>query len=217
MTARDDRQRGAHLPTGPLVGTALSLVLLTAACGGDGDDPPQTQPTASQTASSIPTKTLSPQEQREEDAKADAEATIARYFRVTDEVGTDLKTPLSKLRTVSISTDLAIIEKRYRQERSKGVHQTGKTKAAVQSVEEVNLDNSAPKRSVVPFVLLSVCVDVSEVDVLDRQGSSIVAPSRPEATVSRYAVSNYEWRTNRRGGWRVSSVEYVEEVESCDA
>lgn len=211
MTARDDKQRGAHLPTGSLVGTALSLVLLTAACGGDGDDPPQTQPTSSQTASSIPTKTLSPQEQREEDAKADAEATIARYFKVTDQVGHDPKVSLSKLKSVAISTNLGLLENRYRGYRAEDQRSTGSTRVVTQNVEDVSLDNSNQEKGVVPYVVLTVCIDVSKLDVIDGQGNSVVAEDRPDQRTTRYTVANYSWSKSPRRGWRVASAEDIKE------
>jgi hypothetical protein len=211
MTVRDDKQGGAHLPTGSLVSTALSLVLLTAACGGDGDDPPQTQPTASQTASSIPTKTLSPQEQREEDAKAEAEATIVRYFKVTDQVGHDPTVSLSRLKSVAISTNLGLLENRYRGYRAEDHRSTGSTRVVTQNVDDVNLDNSNPKKGVVPYVVLTVCIDVSKLDVIDGQGNSVVANDRPDQRTTRYTVANYSWSESPRRGWRVASAEDIEE------
>ena len=56
-----------------------------------------------------------------------------------------------------------------------------------------------------PTVQIDVCYDVSGVDILDRDGKSVVTPDRPETGWVRYSVANYQWKERPRDGWRVAS------------
>ena len=79
-------------------------------------------------------------------------------------------------------------------------------------MQSVNLGD---KRDV-PTVQLDVCWDVSNGDVLDRDGQSIVSEDRPERGWTRYIVANHEWRSHPDDGWRVSSGRDLEKAP-CSA
>ena len=64
----------------------------------------------------------------------------------------------------------------------------------------MNLDNSDPKAGKVPTVQIDLCFDVSEVDVVDANGKSVVSPDRPDTGWIRFLVSNYEWDADPDGG-----------------
>ena len=195
-----------------LGGVALAMALLTAGCSGDNTDPGATgTPTASK-SSSTSNETLSP-EQR---AQTDATDALMRYFVVLDDLGKDPDALLSKLKSVAISTQLFVLqENRYKQWRSKGWRQVGDTKVVEHEVQDVSLDNSNPKKGQVPYVVIKACVDVSDSDVVDRSGQSVVPTDRPDTLTSKYTIANYSWDKDPRGGWRVTSVEDVQ-GETCD-
>lgn len=101
-------------------------------------------------------------------------------------------------------------------ERSRGLVQTGETRIAELVVQSVDLDNSDPKAGRVPTVQVDVCYDVSDVDVVDEDGQSIVSPERPEVGWIRYFVANYEWATDPSAAWRVANSKSLEQAP-CDA
>jgi hypothetical protein len=77
----------------------------------------------------------------------------------------------------------------------------------VLQVQSVNLDNSDPSAGKVPTVQVDVCVDVSDVDILDKAGKSTVSQRRPDTGWTRFTVANYHWSSHPKDGWRVATGE----------
>lgn len=187
-----------------------ALVLAAAAgCGSSEADPsPPTAssspPTASSTSASPTTSTDS--------ADADASATMKSYFQVLDELRTEPSTDLKKLSTVATSTQLNAAQTLVRTQRERGQRQVGLTRIAELTVQSVNLDNSDPASGKVPTVVIEVCWDVTEVDVLDKDGTSIISPDRPDTGWTRYTVANYNYAADPTGGWRVATGQDLKET-----
>ena len=195
------------------LGSAALLLLVAgtaAGCGGEDAakaDPPAKSSTASPLASPTPT---TPREK----AAADAQAAIDRYFTVLNEVGQNPKVPLSRLRTVATGTILLAQESQFRQWRKNGWRQTGDVRITDTRVESLSLDNSDPDSGRVPYAVVTICTDATDVDALDRSGKSVVSDSRPDQLTTRYSVANHSWKTAKRDGWRVSSAQ-DQEIGSC--
>jgi hypothetical protein len=191
--------------------TAALLLVVGASCAKDDSEPTdqRSEPTASSSPSSTPT---SPSDA----ATAAATETIANYYAVRNELRQDPTKPLSRLASVAISTELSTQQTLFKRERKQGLHQVGETKVVEVKVESVNLDNSDPQAGKVPTVQVDVCFDVSDVDVLDADGKSVVTPNRPDTGWIRYSVSNYEWDSDPDGAWRVASSQDIERTP-CDA
>ena len=83
-------------------------------------------------------------------------------------------------------------------------------------VQSVDLNNSDPKAGRAPTVQVDVCYNLTDVDVVDEDGESIVNPDRPETGWIRYFVSNYKWETDPSGAWRVATSKSLERAP-CDA
>ncbi len=193
--------------------TAVLLLVAGTSCADDDGDPtdPRSNPPASSPSSSSPTPT-SPSES----ATAAATATVNDYYAVRNELRRDPTQPLSRLKSVTISTELTTQQTLFKRERKQGLHQTGETKVVELQVQSVNLDNSDPQAGKVPTVQIDVCFDVSGVDVLDADGKSVVSPERPDTGWIRYSVANYEWDSDPDGAWRVASSQDIERTP-CDA
>lgn len=188
--------------------TAAQLLAAMMACANGGGDPTTNEsPTPSSSAPS-PATTAPPTET--EIAAAAASALVERYYAVRNRLRQHPKQPLALLKTVAISTELAAQQNLFKTERKKGLHQTGETKVAMLKVQSINLEHSDPKAGKVPTVQIDVCFDVSGVDVLDRDGDSVVSPDRPETGWIRYSVVNYEWDSDPDGAWRVASSQDIE-------
>jgi hypothetical protein len=193
--------------------TAVLLLVAATSCANDDGDPtdPRSNPPASSPSSSSPTPT-SPSES----ATAAATATVNDYYAIRNQLRRDPEQPLSMLKSVAISTELATQQTLFKRERKQGLHQTGETKVVELEVQSVNLDNSDPQAGKVPTVQIDVCFDVSGVDVLDADGKSVVTPDRPDTGWIRYSVANYEWDSDPDGAWRVASSQDIDRTP-CDA
>lgn len=192
--------------------TAVLLLVAGTSCADDDGDPtdPRSNPPASSPSSSSPTPT-SPSES----ATAAATATVNDYYAIRNQLRRDPTQPLSRLKSVAISTELTTQQTLFKRERKQGLHQTGETKVVELEVQSVNLDNSDPQAGKVPTVQIDVCFDVSGVDVLDADGKSVVTPDRPDTGWIRYSVANYEWDSDPDGAWRVASSQDIERTP-CD-
>jgi hypothetical protein len=193
-------QRGVNA-----LATAVLLLAVVPGCSDSADEPPKgatstpRSPTPTTTNPS-PTPTSGSQL-----AAAAASGVVRHYFATVDRLGRNPAEPLRQLAQVAASVQLSAQRRLIAQQREEGLRQTGDTKVAVLEVEAVNLDNSDPAAGDVPTVAIDVCWDVSDVDIVDESGNSIVSASRPDTGWTRYTVANYRWETSSRNGWRVAS------------
>lgn len=189
--------------------TGTLLLVAVSACGENGDDPQPQPPTSSSTSS--PSSSSTPTSPSDS-AAADASEVVQRYFAVLDELRQDPSLPLSKLAAVATSTQLSAQKHLVNGERSRGLQQTGLTRIRKLTVQSVNLDNSDSAAGRVPAVSIDVCWDVSEADLVDANGKSVVSHTRVERGWTRYTVANYHWKTNPSGGWRIASSQNLEQT-----
>lgn len=181
--------------TGALVLAAVS------ACSGTSPDPGATTPLPSATVASSSPTTTSPSEA----AASQASALVHRYFATLDAVRKDKSVPIARLSSVATSIQLDAARRLTSKERSEGDRQTGDTRVSAVTVQSVNLDNSDPAGGKVPTVTVDACWDVSNVDVVDKTGKSIIRSTRADRGWTRYTVANYHWSSNPSGGWRIVS------------
>lgn len=187
-----------------LATAALLLVAITA-CADNDDDPKANGSSPSPTPMS---NTSAPAPQSDSDvASAASAAVVHKYFSVVDTLRSKTNRPLSELSSVATSTQLSAVRFSLLGLRRKGQHQVGATRVARLKVQSINLDNSDPKAGKVPTVLVDVCWDVSRVDVVDKNGTSVVSPGRADSGWTRYTVANYHWSTSKSAGWRIANGE----------
>ena len=202
------------------VGGWLALAGLTvAACAaggpaatGTGSPTPSTpgSPTGTTVSSpppASPSPSLPPVKQEAVDAAQDA---IKRYFRVRDDVGHQPTVEnLAAYEDVAIGTALNDARNAHILMMEDKVHQTGYTVVESMTNPRVDLTNrvqvTPPE---VPTVMLDVCYDVSDVDLINAQGKSVVPPDRKPRGVERIRVYNY---TYPDGPWKVGLVEMLKE------
>lgn len=198
-----------------LLATATAVAIAVGGCASDGNDPEATPTPTSSSSSPAPTTSPTPQSDSEIASEA-ASAVLRQYYDVRNELRQDSSKSLSRLDDVAVSTELAAQRNLFTKERKQGLHQTGETKVAKLDVTSVNLDNSDPKVGKVPTVQIDLCFDVSGVDVIDKNGKSVISPDRPDTGWIRFLVSNYQWDNDPEGGWRVASSQDIERTP-CDA
>ena len=194
--------------------TAVLLLVAVTSCANDGNDPAVSgSPTPSSPA---PTTTTTTPPSETEVASAAASAALRKYYAVRNQLRQDPSQPLGLLKSVAISTELTAQQNLFTKERKQRLHQTGETKVAKLEVLSVNLDNSDPSAGKVPTVQIDLCLDVSDVDIIDKDGKSVVSPDRPDTGWIQYLVSNYHWDTDPDDGWRVASGQDIERTP-CEA
>lgn len=190
---------------------AVAVVALGLSLGAcSGGSAPAAEPSESVSASPSPSPTeLSP----EEEAIAQAEPLVSRYFQMKDEA---LQDPAAfrhqQFEKVAIGTAQNDLKRFHGAAGEQGLHQTGATEIVSIEVDEMDL-TFKPKVTPpeIPYVDFNVCYDVTDLDTVDRAGDSIVPADRKDRGMIKVGVANYEYPD---GPWLVAYTEY-QEGESC--
>lgn len=198
-----------------LIATAALLSVAMAGCTED-EATPAPPPASSATApSSADTESQAPTPSPEDLAAASAEDVVRRYYLVRDELRRDPTRPLSELRSVASSTELAAQRALFDRERGQGLTQIGETAVAVLEIEGVNLGGSSAGGGPGASVQVDVCWDVSAVDIVDDKGMSVVSPDRPDSGWIRYTVVGEDEATEDE--WRVATSQDLERTPCAAA
>jgi hypothetical protein len=191
------------------IATAALLLAATTSCAGDERNDPAASGNSMPSSQAPTTSSPAPQSESEKASLA-VSALVADYYATVDRLSQDANAPLSQLLDVATSLQLSAQRKLLKTQREKGQRQTGDTRVAEVKVQSVNLDNSHPKSGKVPTVEVDVCWDVSDVDVVDADGRSVVVPTRPDAGWTRLTVANYDYKSDPVKGWRVATGRDIE-------
>lgn len=183
-----------------VIATCVSALAAGSSCATGSPDSSPTSGSAPVSNAPTPTQTSDT-----EIASAAASDNVRSYFRVVDELRQDSSKSLEGLRKVATSAQLTTQSRLLENERAKKLRQVGDTELSDVSVESVNLDNSNPEAGKVPTVMVDVCWDVSDADLVDASGKSVVSPDRVDVGWTRYTVANYDYQTDPVTGWRVAS------------
>lgn len=192
------------------VAAIAAAALALSACNSTGDpgsnttgDVATTTTSASATTDASPT-TTTPTPSPEDEAIKAAEEKIPEYFSVADRSLQDPENfKLADFKKVAISSGLVELENRYNVISGQKFKQTGST--VVESMTKPRVDlkldlkKSPPE---VPTVQLDVCIDVSKVNLVDKDGKSQIPATRKPRQLWRVGVSNYEYP--KADAWRVA-------------
>lgn len=195
------------------VGTALIAVLSVSSCSSSSSVPPtpQTSTTASPTSSTTSEAAADPSQE----AESQALAVIPRYLQAIDDLYLDPSRSLDELYEVSVAPEATAEATAIGQFRAEGYLQTGRSQLVEASVSEIDLTNEpdAAPSPVFPSVVVTACVDVSQVQATDGTGSSMIAPDRPRYLVQQLTVVNIDYPD--ASSWRVSSAPNTQ-ASTCD-
>jgi len=155
---------------------AVAAIAATSACTTNDPKAPSTTTSAtSPTTTPTPSSTsLSPAEQ---DVK-DAAQTIARFWGVLDALASDQKKSLDELATVSRDSSINTWRQLLTRHRVQQLTQTGKTVVGESSAKPISASRFA----------VTACIDVSKVNLVDKDGKSVVAANRPPRVQYEYIV-----------------------------
>ena len=136
----------------------------------------------------------------DEEALAAATEAYSAYLKVSDAVGSEGGSNPERYDGVASGPALANASKSAGQFRDMGAHSVGVT-----SFEVADLQSWGYDRERGTFVTLYLCDDVSQVDVFDSNGASIVSPDRPDRTpfeVSLTALVDSELQLASKDAWK---------------
>ncbi|WP_324276933.1 hypothetical protein [Blastococcus brunescens] len=196
-------------------GAAAVLLALTASgCSSSSESGPSSSPTSgtSTTGTPIPSPTApSPVEE----AQAAAVELVPEYLRTIDDLYLDPSLPLDGIYQVAVAPEATAQATAIGKFRSQGYRQTGRSQLVTASAASVDLSNSpaASPSPVFPTVVVTACVDVSQVDAVDATGQSIVPPDRPRYLVQQLTVVNPNYPDT--SSWRVREAPN-RQAQSCD-
>ncbi len=196
-------------------GAAAVLLALTASGCSSSSDPgssssPMTGTSTSQTPSPSPT-TTNPAEEAQELAVD----LVPDYLGTIDDLYLDPSLPLDAIYQVAVAPEATAQATAIGKFRSQGYRQTGRSQLVTASAVSVDVSNSpaASPSPVFPTVVVTACVDVSQVGAVDATGQSIVPPDRPQYLIQQLTVVNPEYPDT--SSWRVSEAPN-RQAQSCD-
>jgi hypothetical protein len=99
--------------------------------------------------------------------------------------------------------------------RSQGFRQVGRSELVTATAESVDLtsDPAASPSPIFPTVVVTACLDVSQVQATDASGNSVVPADRPRYLIARLTVVNPDYPD--ASSWRVSEAPN-RQAQSCD-
>jgi hypothetical protein len=193
---------------------AVILGLTASGCSSSSDPGPSTSPTSatstSQTSSPQPT-TPSPTQE----AQAQAVAFVPTYLQKIDDLYLDPSRSLDEIYQVAVAPDATTEATAIGKFRGQGYRQTGRVQLVSASAVSVDLSNSpaASPSPVFPTVVVTACVDVSQVGAVDATGQSIVPADRPRYLIEQLSLVNPHYPDPT--SWRVSEASN-RQAQSCD-
>ena len=158
--------------------TAVFAVCV-ASCSNPG---PQPNPLPTQVASPlVPSKTGSPSPSAEELKLHKAEGAVYRFWRVIDRLSADPSSDLTELTTVSRGSVAAQWARNINQYRFDEVKAEGRV--AVRDVMARQTKDDV-------LYKVTACIDASKVNLVDKNGKSVVPPEGPRRVSYDYTVEN---------------------------
>ena len=160
------------------VGLALSMALVGCSASTEVDSTPT--PSAPNSSVSVtPTPTPSPMPTPSTASEQAAADGVVAYLRVVDKLGIDPESDLNELNTVATGQALAQMQHNLMQYRIEGWRQTGEQ---VPTFVGSTAGSSAKEWSI------TMCIDVSGVDVVDLDGQSVKNPDGVPRLLTEFLV-----------------------------
>ena len=166
---------------------AAAAVVLAGCSGGSGAPTPTPSGTPSPSVSTTPTPSASPSPTPSTVSERAAVDAVITYTAVIDKLGADPNSDLDELNTVATGDALAQMQYNLSTYRGNGWRQTGR--------QVPNFTGSTPGASAAEWSV-TMCVDLSGVDVVDASGASVRNPDGPLRVLTEFRVEqgvNGQW------------------------
>jgi hypothetical protein len=192
---------------------AAVLSLGVAACSSSSDAPaaPSTSMEPSAPTSAASSSSTDPTDV----AEAQVIALVPTYLQVIDDLYLDATRSLDDLYSVAVAAEATSEATAIGTFRAQDYRQVGRSKLVTTSVSSIDLTNdpAASPSPVLPTVVVTACVDVSQVQATDAAGASVVPADRPDYLVAQLTVVNIDYPD--ASSWRVSAAPNSQ-ARSCD-
>jgi len=130
--------------------------------------------TAQPSPPNTPAPTTTPLFASDEEALAAAEEAYAAYLAVTDQIFAEGGNDLTALKEVAVGRQLKDDSLGFEDVASRGYRSVGTTKFS-----DVSLQQFSPE-TLQRMIVVYLCEDVSDIDVFDPSGASVVQSDRPD-------------------------------------
>ena len=194
--------------TATAAAVVLGLTVSGCSSSGDASSTALTSLTSSPSSSAAPTAA-----NRSQDAQSEAVAFVPTYLGMIDDLRLDPSRPLDDIYQVAVAPEATAQASAIGELRSQTYRQTGRSRLVTAAVEGApgNSDvAAAPPR--LPTVVVSACVDVTDVGAVDAAGQSVVPPGRPGFLIAQLTMVNP--RQIDASSWRVSEA-VNRQAQSC--
>jgi len=164
------------------LGRFAECVLTLSLVGLASCSEPDPQPSISVTpvaSSAAPSKPASPTPSADEQNLREAEAAISRFWRVIDRLSSDPDSNLTQLTTVSRGSVAAQWSRNINQYRFDRVKAEGRVDVREVVAKQSKKDN---------LYKVTACIDASNVNLVDKNGKSVVPPEGPRRVSYDYTV-----------------------------
>jgi hypothetical protein len=150
-----------------------------------------------------------------EDAQSQAVAFVPTYLGTIDDLYLDPSRPLDDIYDVAVTPEATAEATAIGTFRSRGYRQAGRSRLVTATADSVDLttDPAASPSPTVPTVVVTACVDVSQVQAADASGRTVIPADRPRYLVARLTVVNPHYPD--ASSWRVSEAPN-RQAQSCD-
>jgi hypothetical protein len=150
-----------------------------------------------------------------EDARSQAVALVPTYLRTIDDLYLDPSRPLDDIYEVAVDSEATAQATAVGMFRSQGYRQIGRAQLVTATADSVDLegDPAASPSPTLPTVLVTTCVDVSQVQAVDEAGNPVVPTGGPTHLIARLVVVNLQYPD--ASSWRVSEASNTQ-AQSCD-
>ena len=139
---------------------------------------------------------------------------VPTYLGTIDDLYLDPSRPLDGLYQVAVTPEATAEATAIGTFRSRGYRQAGRSRLVTATADSVSLttDPSASPSPTLPTVVVTACVDVSQVQATDASGHSVIPADRPRYLVARLTVVNLHYPD--ASSWRVSEAPN-RQAQSC--
>lgn len=209
------QERRSYVTATRAATTALAVLLASgvAACSSSPEKSaaPSTPTSSGAAASSAATSSINPSDE----AAAQAVGFVPTYLRVIDDLYLDASRSLDGVYQVAVASEATSEATAIGTFRSQGYRQVGRSQLVRTSVTSMDLtsDPAASPSPKLPTVVVTACVDVSQVQATDASGASVVPADRPSHLIEQLSIVNIDYPN--AASWRVSAAPNAQ-AESCD-
>jgi hypothetical protein len=135
------------------------------------------------------------------EAEASAYAAVREYLALFDEISADPDRDVAELEQVAGGRALDWAMHQITTWRDAGQTGIGAQVASGFGVTATDLEPASNTDGWYPSVEITACVDLSDTDLIDENGDSVVPGDRPGRVLIDFIVANLGWPTDQQ--WRV--------------